>query len=131
MATVTHKQLVEIFGNSALHARNSKEFANAVASYVVSGQSKVQLHSLIRDIMKYRQANGIIEAVVCSAHPLNEQIRSDIEALVRTEFKAAKSVIISERLDPSVLGGVKIEFPGEQLDASLSARLQTLKRRIA
>ena len=42
----------------------------------------------------------------------------------------AKSIILSEKIDPKVLGGLKVEVAGKTLDGTVSARLKEIRKNV-
>ena len=70
----------------------------------------------------YDEVRGIIRAEAVSAHPMtDEQIAAMTKKL---EAMTKKSVIISNKVDPDILGGVRLSYSGIQLDGSLKTRLE-------
>lgn len=73
----------------------------------------------------YNRDNGIQTAAVTSAHPLSaEQRRRLTDALSRA---TGKSIRLSCRTDPKILGGLRVELDGKQLDGTLRRRLEDLE----
>ena len=129
-ATVTRQELAEIIGEQTLH-EDKQQLAKSVAAYLAEAHRKVDIDSLVRDVMVYRQSKGIIEAVAVSAHELTPVVLDDIRELLKTHFPEAKSVVIDQRLDESVVGGIRIELPTEVLDLSIKSKLNLFKRLVA
>lgn len=109
-------------------AMDSKTLGNEVAAYLLSEGRVQELGSLLRDVMQARADAGIVEAQATSAFPLSSAVRKEIEAEIRALYPDAKHIIISERHDPDVVGGVKIELANERLDLSIRARLNKFKQ---
>ena len=79
--------------------------------------------------VRYNEAHGILEAAAVCAVPLTEaQIRQLHQKL---EAVTGKSISLSTRVDPSVLGGIRLELEGTQLDGTVQSRLASLRRKIA
>lgn len=131
MQKISRKELAEVIGEKTLHISSKQELAASIAAYIASEQSSVDIDSLMRDVMQYRQDKGIVEAVAVCAHPLEDRVIKDIEDLLREHFPDAKSIIVDQRIDESVVGGVRIELPQESLDLSLKSKLNTFKRLVA
>lgn len=106
----------------------AKKLAQEVAAYVLAEGRTKELDSLLRDVMQERAEAGIVEAVAVSARPLTNTIRENIRRQLKQAYPKAEQIIISERQDPSVIGGVKIELANEQLDLSLQAKLNKFKQ---
>ena len=69
----------------------------------------------------YDESRGIIRVEAVTAIPLSEkQAKAIKDKLSRTLIK---TVILSNTVDPSILGGVKLRYSGVQLDGSVRTRL--------
>ncbi|MBQ9064182.1 MAG: ATP synthase F1 subunit delta [Blautia sp.] len=76
----------------------------------------------------YNVDNNIAEAFVTSAVPLQE---SQKEALAKKlSDMSGKKVFLVCRTDPRILGGIRVELEGKQLDGSVQGRLSGIKKRI-
>lgn len=128
MPNISRRQLAEIIGERTLHIRDGKALAREVAAYLLDTDQKNSLESLIRDIMEYRAYHGIIEATAISAHDIDDRVTADIMDILRKEFPDAQSISINKRIDPSVVGGVKVSLANEQLDMTVREKLDTFKR---
>lgn len=131
MQAVTRKSLAEAIGKQTLHVTDRSKLVKAIAGYLASEQSDVDLDSLLRDVMQYRLEKGIVEAVAVSAHELTPEVIKDIEALLREHFPDSKHVFIDQHIDESVVGGIRLELPHETLDLSVRSKLNLFKRLVA
>ncbi len=122
------QQLAEVIGQRTMHASNTKELVREVAAYILSENLTAQFESLMRDIMQYRAEHGIIEAVAVSAHELGDEVHREIKQLLQTELPHAKSILVRGKHDDSVIGGVRVELPNQQLDLTIRRKLATFKR---
>ncbi len=74
----------------------------------------------------YDTSRGIIRADILSAVPLSER---QTEALTeKLEKITGKSVTLTNTVDKSLIGGVKLRYGGVQLDSSLKTRLESFER---
>lgn len=73
---------------------------------------------------RYNADHGIVEATAISAAPLSapqaEALRKKLEA------RTGKTVQLTVKLDPRVLGGIRLDMDGVRLDGTVQHRLQTL-----
>ena len=131
---ISRRQLAEVIGRQSLGVSDPKQLARVVAAYLMDHAASSadrysgSLDSLMRDVMRYRMEHGVIEAVVVSAHGLNPVVLADISDLLRKEYPVAKSVVLRETIDPQVIGGVRLQLPNQQLDMTVKAKLNTLRR---
>lgn len=127
MAKLPRHELAKVLAERLL-TLPEKRLAAEVAAYLLAEHRTGELDSLLRDIMQYRADHGVVEVAAVSAHDLGANVRRDIEARVRELYPAARTVIISEQRDESLIGGVRIELANEQLDLSIRATLNRFKQ---
>ena len=75
---------------------------------------------------RYNKDNNIEEVCAVTAIPLSEELAAKLKA--KLEGMTGKTVILSNKVDPSVLGGVRLEMQGTQLEGSVQNNLETLRR---
>lgn len=68
---------------------------------------------------------GVVAAEVVTALPLTPAQNKGVAAALRTAL--GKDPEISTRVDPSILGGIKVRVGSRLFDASLKSRLDSLK----
>lgn len=76
----------------------------------------------------YNKAHGIAEAVVVSAVPLSEEQSSRL--LDKLTAYSGKKVDLRQKVDPSVLGGLRVEIDGRLLDGTVQSRLADLRAKV-
>lgn len=78
---------------------------------------------------RYNEAHNIAEAVVVSAVLLSgEQARALKE---RLEGLSKKSIVLTQKVDSRVIGGLKVELEGMQLDGTAQGRLGALRKKVS
>jgi len=88
---------------------------------------EVFLHDIASHFMElYQQHKGILPVQLTSAAPVNEAIRKEI--LRQIEAHTGAKATLTERVDPSLIGGFILEFAGNKYDASFRHRLGRLKK---
>ena len=76
----------------------------------------------------YFKDNGIADALVVSAVPLSD---AHVSALTeKLSRMTGKKIILQQKNDPSVMGGLRVEVDGKLLDGTVQGRLDTLRREI-
>lgn len=127
MKTPRHAVAIALAKRS-MQSSDLKGLSGEIAAYLLDERRTGELDSLIRDIMQYRADHGIVEVVAVTAHPLNATVRVDIEKQIKHLYPAATSVVITERHDKRVIGGVRLELANQQLDLSVRNKLNHLKQ---
>ena len=79
--------------------------------------------------IRYNQAHGILEATAISAVPLTEQQRASLHA--KLESLTGKTIDLKTKVDAKVLGGIRLDIEGTELDGTVQNRLAALRRDIA
>ncbi|MCZ8376505.1 MAG: F0F1 ATP synthase subunit delta [Beijerinckiaceae bacterium] len=71
------------------------------------------------------EAKGIVPAEVTVAAPLSDKNRQAvIEAL---EARAGKTISLTEKVDPAIIGGLVVKMGSKMIDASLKTKLNAMK----
>ena len=80
-------------------------------------------------IRRYNEDNNIAEAVVTSAVPHSGE---QTEALKRKlESLSHKTIILTQKTDSRVMGGLKVELEGRELDGTVEGRLTGLRKKVS
>ena len=79
--------------------------------------------------IRYNQAHGILEATAVSAVPLTEQQRTALHA--KLESLTGKTIDLKTKVDAKVLGGIRLDIEGTELDGTVRSRLAGLRSSIA
>lgn len=78
---------------------------------------------------EYMESRGIIRAEAITAIPLDEA-RCDTLRM-KLEMITGKQIIIENKVDPTILGGIKLRYMGIQRDGSVKMRLDSFRERLA
>lgn len=125
---ISRSELAEVIAERTMHIDNMDKLTHAIAGYLLEQNRVGELDSLMRDVLKYRAEHGVVEATVVSAYPITETTRSEVLNAIKDEFPGAKSYKLNQKVDPSVVGGLRIELAGEELDLTVKSKLNTFKR---
>lgn len=68
---------------------------------------------------------GIAEITVTTAFPLNSKQRAAIEKKMTQII--GKKIVMSEKLDSSIMGGIVVDYGDTRMDGSVKTRLEGLK----
>lgn len=127
MPKLKRAPLADYIAKQTMNIVDRKELAQRVAALLLHENHTDQLSSLMRDVLAIRARSGLVEAVAVSAHELSPAVITDIENLIKSEYPQATSVSVSTRIEPQLIGGVRIELPDEQLDLSIRRKLATFR----
>ena len=74
----------------------------------------------------YNEDRGLLPVTATSAVALTEGQK---QALVEKLSKlTGKTILLENRVDEGLMGGVKVKFDGKELDGSVAGRLEALRR---
>lgn len=95
--------------------------------------SKRRLFAVSEMIAGYRalldRANGVAHAHVVVAEPLSAQHRQTLEKALR-EASRSRSVAVTVKVDPTILGGMIVRLGSRMIDSSLSTKLNSIRTRM-
>ena len=79
--------------------------------------------------VRYNQAHGILEAVAVTAIPMTEEQTARLHE--KLEAVTGKRIDLKTKVDPAVLGGIRLDIEGTELDGTVQNRLAGLRKNIA
>lgn len=120
---MSRQRLATYIADQATTPAAAKRVAKEVAALLLHDNTTAQLDSLLRDVRKVRAERGSIDVTAVSAHPLSDQVVRDLQIIIKGEFPTAKHINISTRIEPDVVGGVRLEMPDEQMDLTIRSKL--------
>ncbi len=93
---------------------------------VLVENERLQVLPEIRDLFvaHKNEHEGVLEAEIASAFPLDDAALATLKADLEARFKARLNV--SVRLDPALIGGVRIAIGDEVIDASVRGKLANM-----
>jgi len=74
--------------------------------------------------LSYNQDHGILEVTAVTAVPLTKEQNSRLVA--KLTKVTGKTIDLVNRVDPSCLGGVRLDYDGKRLDDTVSHRLESI-----
>jgi F0F1-type ATP synthase delta subunit len=125
---LSRRHLAEVLGAKTMHIHDDKKLAKAIAAFLLETGHTDDLQSLMRDIQTYRAEHGLVEATIVTAYPLEKHVEADVRSVLHEVYPHAKTFILNERIDPELVGGLRIELAHDQLDLSVQDKLNTFKR---
>lgn len=76
----------------------------------------------------YNRSKSFINAVVTSAAELTGEEKTKLQSALEKRMKS--HIKIDYRIDPSLLGGLKVESEGIMLDGSLTGRIRNMREEV-
>ena len=112
-------------------------FRGKVHSYVLSFLKLLCERGHVRELSacvdrfraRYNDERGILEAVAVTAKALRPEQREKLTQ--RLGALTGKTVDLRNRVDPAVLGGIRLEFAGVELDGTVRQRLDGLRKTLS
>ncbi len=125
---LSRRNLAQYVAAQIVDGKPKKALVQQLAAYLVETKRTNELDLVLRDIQFYLAKHGRLSGTVTSAHELSVATLKAIEAFAKQQTNAS-SVSLDTRVDESVLGGIKLEIPGYELDTTAARKLTILKTR--
>lgn len=101
-------------------------WVKVLAAYMVDTRREHEVDLILNDLAhELFVQNGQLTVRVTSARPLNDDVRSALRALL-VAHTDAKTVALTETIDPALLGGLIAQTPDAVMDASIRSQLNQL-----
>ncbi|MDD3429367.1 MAG: ATP synthase F1 subunit delta [Oscillospiraceae bacterium] len=78
---------------------------------------------------RYNEDNGIVTVTAISANPLTDALQQALLTKLSSMF-SGKKVQLATTVDPTLMGGMRLEMDGRLIDGSVKAKLESLKNKI-
>ena len=124
-------ELADVVASSTLKKGASRKYTRDLAAYLLDNHLTGEVDSLMRDVQALWAKSGHLEVLTSSAHPLTDSIKSEIRRQVKKAAPKASTIVVTEVYDEQVIGGVRINLPGRQLDLSIEAKLNRFKQLVS
>lgn len=123
---LSRRKITNYIADQLVDGCNKKELVKQLASYLVDNKRTSELELIVRGVEYELKNRGIVLARITSAFDLAASMKDTITKLVKDET-GAEHVQLSQFVDPSVLGGIKLDLPGQQYDGTIARKLLTLR----
>ena len=116
------------------NGKNNSDINAVVSNFikVLAKNGQIKLASKI--IQKFNEiwnaGEGIVEAEVISTHKLESAQLHKIESYLKEKYET-KKVLINNKIDESIKGGIIIKVKDEVLDGSIANQLKMLKTNLS
>lgn len=114
-----------------LEGHSPRKVSKVVAEFLLKNGRTRELQSILRDVSLARaERKHVVEVTAVSATPILAKHESEIKKDVKKLHPDGKKVVVNNRIDESLIGGIKLEFPDKQLDVSVESRITKLRESI-
>ncbi len=93
---------------------------------VTKGRADLVFATAQEFIAAYNEVKGIVKAEVTSASPLSEANLESLRATIAQQIN--KEVLLTNKVDKSLIGGFVVRVGDRQIDASIDGKLAKLER---
>lgn len=121
-------RIARIIAGQTLKSGLPRRLSREIAAYLLTERRVNELGSLLRDVQADWAEAGYVEVIASSAYPLSARVKADIVRQVKRQHPSAKRIIVTEVRDSEVIGGVRLDFAGQQLDLSIQTKLHKFKQ---
>jgi len=106
--------------------KRQQHWMQILAAYVVEHNMHKDVDLLVKDIVRevFVQSGQLLVSAT-TARPLTAALREDLVHILRSTT-GAKTVVLQETVDPSLVGGFVATTPDGEIDASVRTQLQHL-----
>lgn len=126
---ITANQYAELFYELTVNKAQAE--ISAIVSNFLEVLAKNRQMKLADKIIEkfseiYNKKNGIVEAEITSCEVLSNELRNKVSNYVSTKYQA-KEVILNNKIDLKIKGGIVIKVGDDIMDASIERSLVELK----
>ncbi|MDQ5932280.1 MAG: F-type H+-transporting ATPase subunit delta [Patescibacteria group bacterium] len=126
MAKLSRRKLALYAAERITSGESKNVILREVAAYLIDTGRKREASLVVRDIEAMLLHSGTAVGSVTTARPLSQASRTAIESFITKSYPEVKRVVLREFIDETLIGGLKLELPGYQFDASVKAKLQKI-----
>jgi len=125
VSKITNNELAGYVVDQLEAGVNSELVARRVASLLIDERRTRDASTLLRAIEAALNDRGQTQITVTSAHELTIEIKNQLANILDV-----KSPVITEVIDPSVIGGVKARAGEKEIDLTVRARFNRFKKQV-
>ena len=86
----------------------------------------VKVTEVYASLMKAKR--GEVDATIISADPLTKAETNAVASAIKATSQGASEVIISSKVDPSIIGGIQVQIGDQFLDLSIKSKIEEVSR---
>lgn len=121
-------RIASTIASRTLKSGDSDGVAKEIAAYLLAEGRVGELDSVLRDVQVDWAESGYVEVLAHTAHALDASVKAQITDQIKRLYPDAQKIVVTEVLDPEVIGGVRLSLANQQLDLSVEAKLNKFKQ---
>ncbi len=129
MATLSNNDIAEAiyFLSKDKDAKEQSEISKKVVSFLSKRRLLSKAPEILSRLSKIvNKEEGRVEAKITSAEKIDSKTNSNLQHFLKHRY-SAKHVELHEKVDPEILGGIRIEVGDEVIDLSMKNRIRKLQ----
>jgi F-type H+-transporting ATPase subunit delta len=127
-ATQYAKTLYELTKDKK-HQEIDEIISNFLQILLKNGQMRMTEEVVRKFSEIYNAENGIMEAQITSREEISEELRNKLRNWLLNKYNA-KEVVLNNRIDKSIKGGVIVRVGDEVVDGSVDRKLVELRKEL-
>ncbi|HSX28866.1 MAG TPA: F0F1 ATP synthase subunit delta [Candidatus Saccharimonadales bacterium] len=126
---ISRRSLAKVVAARLADPKENKErLARSLAAYLLDRKMTDQVEMLVGDVAyELSQDHVHLFATVTSARELSEALLIRVRDLLQRTYDI-KAVELATEIDPTLVGGMKVQTPDAALDLSVRAKLRRLQQ---
>ena len=120
---ISRRKLAEYVADRSKNGKVPARALAEVAAYLQETRRVREIPLVVRTIEDVLAERGQVVARVTTARGAETGLLDQIKTQL-----GASDLYVEESVEPSLLGGVKVQTPGRSLDASLSSRINSIRK---
>lgn len=126
MPALSRRRIADSSAQRIAGGESKTHVLKEVAAYLIDKGRTRESDLIGRDIETALLRHGVVVGTIISARALSAEAKKAIDTFVKHHYQNVTTVVLRERVDESLIGGVRIELPDRQLDASVANKLDKL-----
>ena len=129
MATLSNNDIAKAIYLSLKETKESelKHLADNVIKFLIKKKLFLKAKDILDKLEKIiNKEEGVLPVRISSVTKLTDKIKNELKVILIKKYKV-KEIILTEKIDEKVLGGIKIEVNDEVIDLTIFNKLKKLQ----
>jgi len=123
---ISNRRLARGFVAHLKNGKAPKELIKMLAAEIIDTKQMSKIDLIVAEIAHEMEVQlSVTNAKVFSTRQISAALKVEIANLIK-QVSGTDKVILEEEIEPSLLGGVKIETPEREIDLSVRHKLGTI-----